>query len=284
VKAARATVLMLALAGVSFAQSRTTLVDAPLAMLMSISDEELQALQSEFRQELARHEAVLIPTRSSWKKAIAAVGRTDCGVHDACLQQLAVMSGSLYALFASVERDAAGTEVTVTARVVDRDGRRVRALTRVTCTGTGRASIQTALHQLVLELKLDALPPVLESLPVEARSSTSPVVLTVEPPPARIAAWVTMGAAVSAAATSLAFGLTSASQLHALPADGHFTSEDQARLQVEGNRSASIALGTGLGAGALLATSVGLFLVSGPVNITAAPTREGGAVFASGRF
>lgn len=283
-KAARATVLLLALAGVSFAQSRTTLVDAPLGMLMSMSDEELLALQSEFRQELARHQAVLIPTGTSWKKAIAAVGRTDCGVHDACLQQLAVLSGSLYALFASVERDAAGTEVTVTGRVVDRDGRRVRSLTRVSCTGTKRASIQTALHQLILELKLDALPSVLESPQVETRSSTSPVVLVADPPPARIAAWVTMGVAVSAAATSLAFGLTSASQLQGLPADGRFTSEDQARLQVEGNRSATIALGTGIGAGALLATSVSLFVLSGPVTVTAAPTREGGAVFASGRF
>jgi hypothetical protein len=286
VKAARATLLLLSLAGVSFAQSRTTLVDAPLAVLMSMPEAEIRALQSEFRQVLARHDAVLIPTRSSWNKAVASVGRTDCGLHDACLQQLALASGSVYALFASVERDAAATEVTVTGRVVDRDGRRVRERTLLTRAGIGRASVQAALHQLVFELKLDELPAVLESRPV-ATLPSAPLLLpasSAEPPPARVAAWVTMGAAVSAAATSLAFGLTAASQLSALPPDGRLTSEDQARLQLEGNRSASIALGTGLGAGALLATSVGLFLVSGPVTISAAPTRDGGGVFASGRF
>lgn len=282
-KAARATLLMVALSGVSFAQSRTTLIDAPLGVLMSMPDGEVLALQSEFRQALARHEAVLIPTRSSWNKAVAALGRTDCGVHDACLKELAVTSGSLYALFASVERDAAGTEVIVTGRVVDRDGRQVRPRARLTCAGTGRASVQVALQQLVHELELDALPAVLESRPVEMPPLRL-VLPAPETPPTRVAAWVTMGAAISAAATSLAFGLTAASQLHGLPADGHFTSEDQARLQVEGNRSATIALGTGLGAGALLATSVGLLLVSAPVTIGAAPTPDGATIFASGRF
>ena len=71
-KAVRATLLLLSLAGASFAQSRTTLVDAPLAVLMSMPEAELRALQSEFRQVLARHDAVLELVE---QQALAGLGR-----------------------------------------------------------------------------------------------------------------------------------------------------------------------------------------------------------------
>lgn len=288
-KPVRATLVLLTLAGGAAAQSRTTLVDAPLAVLMSMPEEEVQALQSDFRQALARHDAVLLPTRSSWKKAVSAVGREDCNINDACLQQLALTSGSLYALFASVERNAAGTELMVTGRVVNREGGLARPRVQLTRADTGRASVLAALQQLLVELQLDTLPAVLAFRPGEALPAPPPppLLLPERPPapaPTQVAAWVTLGVAVSATATSLAFGVKAASQLHGLPADGRFISEEQARRQVEGNRAASIALGTGLGAGALLATSLGFFLLSGPVQVGAGPTGDGGAVFASGRF
>lgn len=264
-KAARGTLLVLTLAGVAAAQGRASLVDAPLAVLMSMPRDEVHALQSDFRQALARHQAVLLPTRSSRNSAVAVLGRNDCAVHDDCLQQLALASTSLYALFASIERNAAATELTVTGRVVDRDGRLVRARVRLTRAATGPAPAQDALQQLLLELQLDALPVVLTSRPVEGLAPPPLPELSSAPRPVRVAAWVTLGAAIGAAGASLGFGLSAATQL-------------------QGDRAVPIALGTGLGAGALLATSLVLFWVSGPVTIAAGPSAGGGAVFVRGRF
>lgn len=262
----KAALLVLFLSGAATAQNRTTLVDAPLSVLLPMAENEVPMLQSEFRQLLAQHSALLLPTRSSWNSAVAAVGRKDCDVNDECLQQLAQASTSLYALFASIEGDPAGTVLRATGRVVDRQGRLVRAKVQVTNAASGPVAAQLALRQLLFELELDQL-------------SSSPPIAGVNTPasppsPVRIAAWVTLGAAIGAAGSSLGFGLT------ALPVDGQFTTGEQRRA----TRSAMLSLGTGLGAAALLATSLVLFSTSGPVTLLACPTAGGGVVVARGQF
>ena len=170
--------------------------------------------------------------------------------------------------------------------MVDRDGRLVRARVRIIGAATGSAPAPDALRRLLLELQLDTLPAVLTVRTANGFIAPPPmrVEVSAPPAPARVAAWMTLGAAASAAATSLAFGLTAASQLGTLPPDGRFTTEAQALLQVQGNRFATLSLGTGLGAGALLATSLALFSASGPVTVAAAPSSSGGEVIVRGRF
>lgn len=298
----RFTLSMLLLAGVSFAQGRPTLVDAPLEVRVPMPDAQLKALQSEFRQALARNNAVLVPTSSSWKLAISNLRRQDCDVRNECLRQLALNANSLYALFASVERNAAGTELTATGRIVNQDGRLTRPTVRITAPASSKTAAIDALKLLLLQLEIEKLPAVLSSEPV-AESSAPPPPRPVDssgfappplPPPevtvlrrtspARVAAWVTLGASIAAAGVSAGFGISAASQLSALPADGRFVDENQAAQQRIIDRSASISLGAGIGAGALLVTSLVLFSAASPVTVAAMPSATGGTVVVAGRF
>ena len=294
-------VLMVLLAGVALAQGRPTLIDAPLDVRVPMPDAQVKVLQSEFRQSLARSRSVLVPTSSSWKQAISALRRQDCDVRDECLRQLALNANSLYALFASVERNAAGTELTATGRIVNQDGRLTRPTVRVTVPASGRTAAIDALQKLLARLEIDQLPAVLSAEPLtqspeQAPRSVSaaglappplppPEVMSVrKASPARVAAWVTLGASVAAAGASVGFGVSAATQLSALPSDGRFIDEGQAQQQRVIDRSAAIALGAGIGAGALLVTSVVLFTASSPVTVAALPSATGGTVVFAGRF
>ena len=121
-------VLVLLLSSVALAQGKPTLVDYPLDVKAPIPAAKQEDLQSEFRMLLAKNPAVLLSTKSQWKAAVGALKRQDCDVRDECLQQLAVSAGTLYAIYASVEQNAAGTEVTATGRVVNMDLLVARAL------------------------------------------------------------------------------------------------------------------------------------------------------------
>ena len=289
--------VVLLLASVSFAQGRPTLVDAPLDVRVPMPDAQVKTLQSEFRQALARSNNVLVPTSSVWRQATSALQRHDCDVRNECLRQLAMNANSLYALFASVERNAAGTELTASGRIVDQDGRLTRQTVRITAPASGRTAVLDALVQLLLQLEIEKLPAVLSAEPVAASPRAAETSGFAPPPlplpevtaarrasPARVAAWVTLGASVATAGVGVGFGLSAATQLAALPADGRFVNDAQAEQQRGVDRSASIALGAGIGTGVLLVTSVVLFSASSPVTVAAAPSSTGGTVVVAGRF
>lgn len=270
-------------ASVVHAQSRATLIDAPLDVRIPMASSQSQALQSEFRQLLARRSGTLVPTPSAWKAAVAALRRQDCDVRDECLKQLAVNGSSLYALFASLERNAAGTELTASGRVVNQDGVLTRGPVKVTVSAAAKDATTNALIELLAALKLDTLPAVLEPVkvaePVKGVEPTltllpapppplPPMVVTGPPadaptPPARVAGFVLLGLGLAAGATSAGFGISAALQRGELPVDGRLVDESQAQQQARVNSFATVSLGTAIGSGAALVAAFALLGASG---------------------
>lgn len=302
-------VLTLVLAGAAFAQGKPSLVDAPLSVKVPMSATRVQALQDEFRRLLAKNREIRVPTGSNWRAANAALKRQDCEVRDECLKQLSLNAETLYALFASVERNAAGTEVTASGRVVNQDGRLVRSPVSVTASAASKTPELDALQALLKKLDLASLPavltpePVVVATPVVTPEPVKPVEPVLLPPPplpasepllvtraapgpsgARIAAYVTLGVGLAAAVTSGTFGIIAAAQRGTLPADGRFTIDSQGQTQRQVDTFATVSLISGIGAGALLVSSIILFSTSSPVAVAIAPSSSGGAFVVSGRF
>lgn len=130
-------------ASVAAAQSKPTLIDYPLDVRSTVTNAQLTTLQDDFRQMLARGPAVLLSTRSNWKVAVGALKRQDCDVRNECLQQLATTAGTLYAIYASVERNAASTEVTA-CRCGGPEGRWTRRTWSRSTTGTSNFTVNNA--------------------------------------------------------------------------------------------------------------------------------------------
>jgi hypothetical protein len=296
-------VLISSLSALASAQSKPTLIDAPLDVRVPMSKPASEKLQSDFRQLLARKSGTLTPTSSNWKAAVAALKRQDCDVRDECLRQLAINGSSLYALFASIERNAAGTELTAVGRVVNQDGTLVREPARVTITAASKNAPLDALTQLVSALKLEELPltltpptPVVVAQPPP--SNVEPLPLPPPPPPpassnaplavqqssgsgsgngARVGAFVALGVTLVAAGVSAGFGISAAAQRSTLPLDGHLLDEAQVATQQRVNSFAAVSLGSGIGAGAALIATLILFAipVDSPVTLAPALTRDG---------
>jgi hypothetical protein len=311
------TVLVAALtAGASVAQNKPTLLDHPLEVKSGLNSAQREKLQDDFRLLLARRGGLLVPTRTAWKMATSALNRQDCEVRDDCLRQLAVTGGTLYALYAQVETNAAGTEAIATGRVVSQDGAAVRAATRVTAPvkGAFADAAKKALEALLDQLELEKLPPVLAttptaSTPVAAAGTPAVAAEPFSPPPPppaaepdvprvsmertpgspglRAVAIVTTIAAVACAGVALGFGISAASDRAALPTDGHLADDADVQKQAQVNQNASVALGLGIGAGALGVVSAILYVASAPSErprVSAAPIPGGGALAVSGRF
>jgi hypothetical protein len=161
--------LVFLIAAEAAAQGKPTVVDYPLDVRMSSGGDVLKELQDDFRRMLARNSGIFVPTRSEWKSAVTALKREDCRTRNECLQQLATTAGTLYALYASVEMNAAGTDLLATGRVVNQDGVQVRPPVEVMLP-KGSKNLSDASHdalsQLVEKLVLEQLPPVLTPKPI----------------------------------------------------------------------------------------------------------------------
>ncbi|MFT3707352.1 MAG: hypothetical protein QM817_06760 [Archangium sp.] len=303
------TILILLSSAVALAQSKPTLIDAPLDVRVPMSKANSEKLQTDFRQLLARKSGTLTPTSSNWKAAVAALKRQDCDVRDECLRQLAINGSSLYALFASVERNAAGTELTAIGRVVNQDGTLVREPVRMTVSAASKSAPLDALTQLIAALKLEELPltltpPVAPTPAVVAQPQpqpqTDPTLLPPPPPPpssnpnppietrqsgsgsgVRIGAYVALGVTIAAAASSIGFGVSAASQRATLPIDGHLLDEAQVATQQRVNSFAGISLGSGIGAGAALIATLILFSIPVDAPVTVAPSFSRDGAFAT---
>jgi hypothetical protein len=300
-----ALLLVLCLAGHSRAQGKATLIDAPLDVKLARGAAEVQRLQSDFRQLLAKHRDLLLPTRSTWKATLEQARPTDCEVRDDCLRDLALAGNVLYAIYASVELDAAGQVLFATGRVVTRDGDVARAALRVSepVSGTLQAAAARCLRRLLEGLELNTLPATLPHLalsPVTVVEKEPELVALPTPPPIEVrgppaaapagaktlrgVAWGTGALAVLLVGTSVGFGLTAAVARGKLPADGQFTSNAQAQAQAALDTQATVALVAALGAGVFAATSALLFTASGPLTVSLAPGPRGGALVLSGGF
>lgn len=300
--------LLVLLSGLAQAQGKPTLIDAPLDVKAPVSDAVLDTMQSSFRLQLLRAGGVLLPTTSNWKSAVAALKRQDCDVRDECLRQLATTGGTLYALYASVERNAAGTLISATGRVVNQDGVQSRApvTVQVKKKGSFEDSAKDALGQLIAKLELGTLPPVLTPAPkpvVEALPPPPPMVLVPPPPPPpavvmvappptksgsglKVAGFVTGGLAVVSAGFAAGFGISAAVTRGTLPPDGRLVDDAQVRAQQSVNTGATVALVTGAAAAVLAVTSITLLSLapSETTSVTFAPTPSGAALVVGGRF
>lgn len=289
-----AVALLLCATTTAWAQGKPTLVDFPLDVKSALSEAQLTELQDDFRQMLAKNNGLLVPTKTNWRLAVAAHKRQDCEVRNECLQQLAISAATLYAMYCSVEKNASG-EVTATGRVVNQDGVLVRPPEQVKLPkGTGfNDTAREALKQLLAKLALEKLSPVLEKKVEDVKDPIGIVQgpQPTQPPPPdstlRTIGFVTGGLAVVGAAVAIGFGVTAISARSGLPADGHFTSESDARTQHSVNQGATIALIGGSVAVALAATSVTMFVLSVPstdASITVAPGPGGATMLLTGRF
>ena len=282
---------VLVLAASAFAQGKPTLVDYPIDVKAPLPSAQQTELQNDFRMLLAKNPAVLLSTKSQWKAALAAHNRQDCDVRDECLQQLATTAGTLYAIYASVEQNAAGTEVTATGRVVNQDRLVVRSRLTFTVPRRGKfnEAARDALGQLITALELGTLsatltppmvppevtpPPVAMDAPLRRPPAEDLVLVVPALPPepraesspkgARVGAWVVGGLGVAAAGVAAGCGIFAATARTSLPLDGQLVDASQARTQAGVNRDATISLVSSLCAAALLGTSVVLFITSAP--------------------
>jgi hypothetical protein len=292
----------------ALAQGKPSLTDYPLDVKASLPEAQATELQDDFRQMLARNPGILVPTRTNWKAAVSALKRQDCDVRNECLQQLAISGATLYALYASVQRNAAGTELTATGRVVNQDGVAARAPVSVTVPkqATFNDAARSALKQLLAKLELEKLSPVLTepAAPAPATRPPPPTASNEPPPPPpalilqgpqaepglkpmRVAAWVTGGAGLAAGVVAAGFGISAIAARGGLPASGHLVDATQARTQMTVNQGATISLVSGVAALALVATSTVLFIASSSGSQAAvglAPGPDGAALVFGGRF
>ncbi len=287
--------VLLFVASTALAQGKPTLVDFPLDVKSAVSEPQLTELQDDFRQLLARNNGLLVPTRTNWKLAVAAHKRQDCEVRNECLQQLAISAATLYAMYCSVEKNASG-EVTATGRVVNQDGVLVRPPEQVKLPKGARFTdtAREALKQLLIKLALEKLSPVLEKRVEEPKEPKEavlvlPIAPAAQPPTSglRPVGFVTGGLAVAAAAVAVGLGVSASTARAALPSDGHFLDEGQARSQASVNQAATLAFVSGTLAVALASTSVVMFVLSAPSRqtvLTLAPGPGGATMLFTGRF
>lgn len=283
------------LSAAALAQGRPTLVDHPLEVKSAVSDAQLTTLQDDFRMQLARSTGVLLPTKTAWKAAVAALKRGDCEVRNECLQQLAVSAGTLYALYAQIEKNASGSEVTATGRVVNQDGQQARPIVRVTVgrTTTFEDAAHEALGQLISKLDLEKLSPVLAK-PAEPKADAKVSLGDLPPPPPppepstsglRVAGIVVGVGALGAAVACAGFGVSALSARGQLPSDGRLTGQSQVRLQQSVDQGATVSLATGVAAGVLGVAAIVMVAAGGhSASVSLSPAPGGAALALTGSF
>ncbi|MGV3620191.1 MAG: hypothetical protein ACO1OB_05220 [Archangium sp.] len=143
--------------------------------------EDKEALQRE-ASRLLRQAGAITPDFAKSDLALRELKRTDCEREDACLAQLATLSGALYGLYTSIDYTLEGA-VVASGRVVRDDGKTV-APTQTVKLAKGKDPFKdiarNALVALYGQLKLSELPAV---RPVEAQKQVEPPKVVVSDPP-----------------------------------------------------------------------------------------------------
>lgn len=171
------TMLVPAAVGAQAASPSVAVFPLEVTRPANLSAKQRDELQGAFRAVLRRAGA-LLPDGAKQNAALLELKRADCDRHDECLAQLARLSGTLYAVFASVDLTAEGNVVAF-GRVVRDDGRLVAEVGRDDQVKMvkGKDSFVNvapiALTRLVEQLKVAQLP--------LAKAVETPVVT---PPPA----------------------------------------------------------------------------------------------------
>lgn len=284
-----------------------SVISAPLDVKRSPSAETTAALNKQLRILLMKEPEAITPTPSMWDAAIGEHRRQDCDVSDDCLRQLAVLAGTLYAVYAAVELDVTRTNVAVIGRIVRRDGAVVEVggergfkVEMPLQDRPFNVVAQAALTELVKKMKLSALPPTLPATSAEVKPAPGPVDPVVEKvvPPAPqpviepnrgsgpLAGKVLLG--LGAGVVVAGGGLALVGQLQAgtlTPVDGNLPPS-----QLGAYRSATTLRPVGvamMGAGAAVAvagTLVWLLAPQSPVQAVVVPSAGGATLSIAGEF
>ena len=169
-------VMVVAVWGAVAAAQRPTVTPHPVeVMTRDVTPAQIEALQKEYRRLLSLAQ-VTMPPRATLTSAMSELKRQDCATSDDCLRRLAVLGGTLYALYVTAVRDPDGS-TTLTGRVVRDDGKLVLGpiVKKEFRKGTegADATMGRALNVLIAEAKLGQLTPSREAVtvvtpPVEA--------------------------------------------------------------------------------------------------------------------
>jgi hypothetical protein len=307
-------VLAQVVAAVAVAQ-QPTLTPHPVEVLTrEVTPAQNETLQKEYRRLLSVSQ-VTMPARSALTQAMADLKRQDCATSDECLQRLAVLGGTLYALHVSAVKDPNGA-TTLTARVVRDDGKLMLGpLTQKEArkgTEAADATLVRALNALLAEAKLGQLPPsraaavtvvtppiekVDAGVPMVAVRPTEPADAGVSftpppPPPLEPSPLKTVGTVTLVAGGGLAVigGVilgVGAGEAASLRVQGGAVDSSQAAKAVTTNALQGIGTGLLVGGGVAAVAGLVMRLVApdapvSKVSISAAPVPGGAAVMIGG--
>lgn len=178
--------LLSMISSLAFAQaSQPSVVPAPLELGAHPTLRKYEVeLRAAFVDVLRQTDGVLMPTRREAELYFSQLKRTDCRDSDECLAQLATQAHSLYAVWVELTYSELKV-VTVTARVVRSDGKRVANAT--TSAERGKSQVVDAcraqLRKVIDELHLPLLPNTKEVVTAPPSPPEKKEPTRVEPPP-----------------------------------------------------------------------------------------------------
>lgn len=268
----------------------------------NLSEKQREELQAAYKVVLRRSGA-LLPDGAKQAAALKELKRGDCDRDDECLAQLARLSGTLYAVFASVDLTAEGNVVAF-GRVVRDDGQRVAELGKggEVKLPKGKDSFSTlvpvALTQLFSALKVAELPLAKEATPVKPPEEATPPKETPKetpppPPPVvtpkgpsgvRVAGWTMVGVGAGAAVAGAIVFATAG----AVDKDENGYVKDPSQFsRARSQQTAGLVV---LSAGAAIAIAGAVTLLVAPddsagvKNLTAVPVAGGAVLMLGGNF
>jgi hypothetical protein len=311
VKLVRWSLVLGCIAGVAAAQEpRPTVAPFPLELRRvpsGFSKKEREDLQKIF-PILLRAAGAAVPDAARLSAATNELKRQDCDREDACLAQLAKLSGSLYAVYVGVDYTLE-KHVVVTGRVVRDDGVVSRALQTVDIVKEGafRDVARDGVNQLLSKLDVMRLPSVREVAvvkkdpepvikkdpdPIVTKKDPDPLVPPPLPPVDTGAGQRTAGMAllIGGGAVALAGGVIAGvggGMAGGIERDGNVTTSAGAKTAAEARTLTGVGFAV-LGVGAAAGVLGGLLFAmapSAPVSsVSVVPVNGGGVVQFGGQF
>jgi hypothetical protein len=308
VKLVRWSLVLGCITGVAAAQEQRPTV-APFSLELrrvpsGFSKKEREDLQKIF-PILLRAAGAAVPDAARLSSATAELKRQDCDREDACLAQLAKLSGSLYAVYVGVDYTLE-KHVVVTGRVVRDDGVVSRPLQSIDIVKEGafRDVARDGVNQLLAKLDVVGLPSVREVKkdpepvikkdpePILTKKDPEPMLPPPLPPVDTGAGQRTAGLVllVGGGAVALAGGIIAGvggGQAAGIPRDGMVTTAAGAATAASARTLTGVGFVT-LGVGAAVGVVGGVLLglaPSAPVSsVSLVPVNGGGVVQFGGQF
>lgn len=261
-----------------------------------VGAEEKEAIRREYSRML-RQAGASTPDFARGEEAVKALTWGDCEREDACLSQLATLSGALYGIFTSVDQTLEGALV-VSGRVIRDDGK-VAAPTQVVRLQRGNEAFREAVKRAFVELfgllRVSELPAVRQVESAQAAERATPEVTLPPVPPApmlvetgsprRTAGQVALG--VGAGGVVLGAALLGAGQAIGgtlKPVGGALPAQQVGDYRAASGLTTAGIVGLSLGAAAALAGAILWVTAPSSVTVSIGPTQGGAVLGFQGEF